>query len=482
MIARPFLAHLLLTSRARAAASVALASLMGVMTTGGGAAAAPPAGDAKTETKAPAPIASVPAEAKRLESAFAAVGERVAPSIVQVDVLSRDDDEGRFTRYMSKGDAPLAHAAGSGVIFTADGMILTNNHLIDDAVAIQIRLSDGRTFSAKLLGRDPGTDLAVLKIEATGLSPAKFSEAETRAGQWLVAIGSPFGTGVTLSAGILAAKGRSNGSLGIQAVEDFLQTDADITPSNSGGAVCDLEGRVLGIGSDVIGRGTGMGFAVPSALAKRVAEQLAKTGHVTRSWLGATFQDLTPDLAAAMKLDPRAGVLISSVADSGPAKKANLKAGDVIASVGGKPVRDPADAQREVLGHEVGQAVACEVLRDGQRYATQVTLAIRPEPALAPVPVQQQGVPQVGLGFNVRDLSREEASQRGLVSKPVPVVTVIAPGSPADRAGLKVGDVIVEADGTVDANTQQLQQASQDGQLLLRVRRRDMAFYAAVRK
>ncbi len=441
-----------------------------------------PAASAAPETKAPAGP-PVPAEARRLEAAFASAADRVSPSVVQVDVATRDEDEARFTRWLAaaqQSDSPLAHGAGSGVVLTADGSILTNNHLIADALSIHVRLSDGRVLPAKLVGRDPGTDLAVLKVEAQGLVPAKFSESDTtRAGQWVVAVGSPFGTGTTISSGVLSAKGRN--TLGY-AVEDYLQTDAAITASNSGGPVCDLEGRVLGIASDLVGRSSGIGFAIPSSVAKRVAEQLVKTGRVVRPWIGATLQELTADLAALMKLDPRAGVIITSVAEGGPAKKANLKAGDVIASVAGKPVRDPAELQREVLGRDVNQAIAFEVLRDGQRYSTQITLTARPEPALAPVPVQQQGVPQVGLGFNVRDLTTQEATQRGLAAKAMPVITVVAPGSSADRAGVKVGDEVVEADGVVEPSTQQLQQAAQDGQVLLRLRRRDMAFYAAVRK
>lgn len=446
----------------------------------------PAIASAAPETKAPEAKAPAgpppPPEARKLEAAFASVADRVAPSVVQVDVLARDEVDGRFTRWLSqKSDSPMAHAAGTGVVLTADGAILTNNHLIEDALAIQVRLSDGRLLSAKLIGRDPGTDLAVLKVDAQGLVPAKLMDSEgARAGQWVVAVGSPFGTGPTVSSGVVGAKGRN--AAGIYAVEDFLQTDASIHAGNTGGPVCDLEGRVLGIASVIIGRGSGIGFAVPSNVAKRVAAELVKTGRVSRPWIGATLQDLTPDLAAAMKLDPRAGVLISSVADGGPAKKANLKAGDVIAAVSGKPVKDPADLHREVLAREAGQNIECEVLREGKRYMTQVALSARPEPALAPVPAQQQGVPQVGLGFNVRDLTAQESSQRGLTAKVMPVVTVVTPGSSADRAGLKVGDVIVEADGTVEPSTQQLQQASQDGQLLLRLRRRDLSFYAAIRK
>lgn len=437
-----------------------------------------PAAFAAPEPKA---ATSAPPEAKKLEAAFAAVADRVAPSVVTVDVLTQGDGEGRFTRWIAhKAEAALAHGAGSGIVFSADGVILTNNHLIEDALSIQVRLSDGRLLPAKLLGRDPTTDLAALKIDAQGLSPAKLADTDAaRAGQWVVAVGAPFGSGTYLSSGVVGAKGK--GAVGVASVEDYLQTSLPASALTSGGAVCDLDGRVLGVASDAIGRGTGVGFAIPATLAKKIGAELAKGGRILRPTIGAGLQELTPDLAALMKLDPRAGVLISGVGE-GPARKANLKAGDVIASVDKKPVREPADLMREILAHEVGQTIVCEVIREGQRYSTQVTLGPRTDPPLTPVPAQQAGVPQVGLGFNVREISAQESSQRGLPAKPLPMVTVVSPGSSADRAGLRVGDVIVETDGVSDPNLAQLQQASQDGQLLLRVRRRDQSFYAAVRK
>jgi S1-C subfamily serine protease len=430
---------------------------------------------------APAPPSPSPPEIRRFETAFAGAADRVAPSLVQLDVTVREDVESRFTRFIGKqGDTPMAHATGSGLIMGADGTIVTNSHLIEDALAISVRLQDGRLLPARLVGRDPPTDLAVLKVEATGLPLAKFVETDPRAGQWVVAVGAPFGAGTTVSAGIVSAKGR--GGLGVNSLDDYLQVDAAISATNTGGPICDLEGRVLGISTLTLGRPGGVNLAIPSALAKRIVEQILKSGRVERAWLGASLQDLSPDLAAMLKVDPPAGVIISAVAENGPAKKANLKAGDVIAAVNNNRVRDPAELLREVYSRASGQAVTLEVLRDGKRYATQVTLSARPEPPLPPVPAQQQGVPQVGLGFNVRDLTAQEASARGLPPKAMPVITVVAPGSSADRAGMKVGDVIVEADGVIEGNTQALQQASQDGQVLLRLRRREVAFYAALKK
>ena len=174
---------------------------------------------------------------------------------------------------------------GSGVVFTPDGAILTNNHVVEEALTINVRLRDGRYLPARLVGRDPATDLAVVKVDATGLTPAKFADSDAaRVGEWVVAIGSPFGLGYTVTAGVLSAKGR--GGLGMNAIEDYLQTDASINPGNSGGPLCNLQGDVLGINTMIVGRGQGIGFAVPSNLAQRVAAQILKTGHVSRAWLG----------------------------------------------------------------------------------------------------------------------------------------------------------------------------------------------------
>jgi Do/DeqQ family serine protease len=435
----------------------------------------------------PAPLppqaAAAQAEAKKLSDGFVAVAERVGPSVVQIDITARDEKADQVLRFFGKnGDTPLARGTGSGVIFTSDGAILTNNHVIDHALTINVRLRDGRLLSAKLIGRDPATDLAVIKVDATGLPAAKFADSDAaRVGEWVVAIGSPFGLHYTVTTGVLSAKGR--GGLGMNQIEDYLQTDASINPGNSGGPLCDLNGNVLGINTMIVGRGAGIGFAVPSNLARRVAEQILKKGKVERAWIGVGIQDLTPELAHALKLaDARAGVLVNSVTDNGPAQKANIKPGDVIAAVAGKKVTDGRELVREIIAHEVGQTVALEIIRDGKRYGTSAVLAARPEQEVPLLPVQQQGVPQAGLGLSVRELTAQQAAQLGLPPKPVPVVTNVAPGSAADRAGLKVGDVIMEADGRQSPTAAQLSEAAKDGELLVRVRRHEGTFYAAMKK
>lgn len=440
------------------------------------------ASSALAAEKPPVTISGAVTEARKLSDAFVAVAEKVSPSVVQIETTARDDGADELSRLFGiPRHAPMAKGMGSGVLFTQDGAILTNNHVVAEAISIQVRLRDGRALPAKLMGRDPATDLAVIKVEGTGFAAASFANSDgARVGEWVVAIGSPFGLGYTVTAGVLSAKGR--GGLGQNAIEDYLQTDASINPGNSGGPLCDLDGKVLGINTMIIGRATGIGFAVPANMAKRVGDQILKTGSVQRPWVGVAVQDLTPELAQALKLEPRSGVLVSSVIDASPAFKANVRAGDVIASFGGKPIKEDFEFLREVNARSIGETVQLEIVRQGQRYAAQVTLGPRPE---SHSPTQHSSTPaQVqpqGLGFSVRDLSKEQAQAMNL-AKPVAMVTQVAPGSVAERAGLRPQDLIVEADGTSDPSAAQVQQAAADGILLLRLRRKDSFYYVALKR
>jgi Do/DeqQ family serine protease len=426
---------------------------------------------------------SPPVEARRLSDAFAAVAEKVSPSVVQIEVAVREQTQQvvRWYKNPSSGETPVQRGMGSGVIFNSDGAILTNNHVIEDALSITVRLRDGRILPARLVGRDPATDLAVVRVEAKNLVPVKFADSDSvRVGEWVVAIGSPFGLGYTVTTGVVSAKGR--GGVGVNAVEDYLQTDASINPGNSGGPLVNLDGQVLGINTMIVGRGQGIGFAVPSNLARRTADQLARGGRVQRAWIGVGIQDVTPEIAPELKIDPGAGTLVNSVASDGPGARAQLRAGDVVAAVDGRRVHDAQELIRELLAHDVGQAVSLEVIRAGKRYSTKVDLAARPEAPLSLVPAQQEPTQSQGLGLSVRDMPPEQSVQYGLPPRSFAVVSQVVPGSAGDRAGLRTGDVIIEADGTNEPTAAQVSQAGQDGHMLLRVRRRDAAFYAAVRR
>lgn len=441
--------------------------------------------------RAPAASAPVPtsaqvqastAEARRLSDGFVAVAERVSPSVVQIDITARDDKTDLLARFFGReaSEEPVARGTGSGVVFTPDGAILTNNHVVEAALSINVRLRDGRYLPATLVGRDPATDLAVVKIDASGLTPVRFADSEAaRVGEWVVAIGSPFGLGYTVTAGVLSAKGR--GGLGMNAIEDYLQTDASINPGNSGGPLCNLQGEVLGINTMIVGRGQGIGFAVPSNMAQRVADQILKTGRVSRGWIGVAVQDVTPELAAAMHLTAGSGALVNNVASEGPAYRSNVRPGDVIASVGGHPIHDSHELIRDTIAQEVGQPLQLEIIRSGQHYGANVTLAERPEAAVEPAPLQQQA-PRQGMGLVVRDLSPDQAAQMNLGAKRVPVLTQVTPGSAADRAGLRPGDVIVEANGVQDPPSTQVAELARSGALVLRVKRGDAFFYAALKR
>jgi Do/DeqQ family serine protease len=419
-----------------------------------------------------------------LSDGFVAVAERASPSVVQIDITARDAQADLLAHFFGRGgvaDEPTARGTGSGVVFTQDGAILTNNHVVEQALTINVRLRDGRYLPARLVGRDPATDLAVVKVDATGLTAAKFADSEAaRVGEWVVAIGSPFGLGYTVTAGVLSAKGR--GGLGMNAIEDYLQTDASINPGNSGGPLCDLQGDVIGINTMIVGRGQGIGFAVPSNMAQRVAEQILRTGHVTRGWVGASVQDVTPELAAGLQLNPGAGALVNNVAADGPAFRANVRPGDVIASVGGHPIHDGHDLVRETMAHEVGQPLTLEIVRGGKHYGASVTLAERPEPAVEPIPAQQAPSGRQGLGLVVRDLAPGQATQMNLPPKPTPILTQVVPGSAADRAGLRPGDVILEANGVAEPTSAQVADTARSGALVVRVKRGDAFFYAALKR
>ena len=291
----------------------------------------------------------------------------------------------------------LPAVTGSGVLFSPEGVILTNNHVIEGALTIAVHLRDGRVPSRAPPWPRLPTPISASSSRSKLPTCPPLTSPTRRPRGW--ASGSspsapPFGFSNTVTAGILSAKGRGN--LSENQIEDFLQTDASINQGNSGGPLCDLDGKVLGINAMILGTRTGsfgIGFAIPSNMARRVAEQITKTGHVARATVGVQAQDLTPDLATAFKLDVRAGALVDQVQTDSPAAKAGVKPGDVIASVGGHPVHDRVDLMREILSHDVGEQSVLEIIRAGKHYGATVTLAARHEEPVEPVPAQQRGRP-----------------------------------------------------------------------------------------
>jgi Do/DeqQ family serine protease len=417
---------------------------------------------------------------EQLSNGFADVASQTLPAVVsiRVDVESREPAMPRGFPFpfggRDRGGAPeIQHGTGSGVIVRADGVIVTNNHVVEDARRIMVHLRDGRVLPARVLGTDPATDLAAIKIDATGLPVARWGDSErARVGEWVLAIGAPFGLEATVTHGVISAKGRAG--LGQTSIEDYLQTDASINPGNSGGPLINLRGEVLGINTMILGRGTGVGFAVPSRLARQVTEQLAAGGSVSRGWIGLGLQDLTADLARNFNLPPGGGAIVSQLDPRGPSARAGLALGDVITSIDGRPVTSSNDVVQSVTGHRPNDAIALAVLRNGQARAVRVVAGARPEAGNERA-ARGRGAaaPRVegsrNLGIEVAPIPIQRARQLG-VDRGV-MVTVVEPGGAAERAGLRPGDVILQADQQPVGNSGDLVTATQDGHSALLVRR-----------
>jgi serine protease Do len=326
------------------------------------------------------------APAGEAPTSFSPIVKRVSPAVVSIDTLSvaQDQDpfgdEGPESLFAPPGAVPVRRGAGSGFIISADGYVVTNNHVVDGAQEMVVTLSDNRQFPAKLVGRDPPTDLAVLKIAAQGLPYVSFARsALPEVGDWVVAVGNPFGLGGTATAGIVSARGREIG----ESYVSFLQIDAPINAGNSGGPSFDLEGRVVGVNSAIYsptGGSVGIGFAIPADLAESVTAQLIRDGRVTRGYLGVGARDLTPALALRLGLSGRRGALVVAIAGGGPAD-GRLKPGDVVEAVGGKPVATAGAFTRSIAESAPGGEVALRVLRGGRPVDISVKLARRPDDA-----------------------------------------------------------------------------------------------------
>jgi serine protease Do len=395
---------------------------------------------------------------RALEDAFVSVADRVTPSVVNISVKpKRTAPEGEspereerfreffgpefFERFFRRRQPEETRATGSGVIVDPRGYILTNNHVVENAATVEVRLSDDRKFPGTIVGRDAKTDLAVLKIDvpAGSLPVAALGDSDKlRAGQWAIAIGNPFGLDRTVTIGHISATGRTH--VGVATYEAFIQTDASINPGNSGGPLLNIEGKVIGINTAIVSSGQGIGFSIPINMAREIMTQLIDKGRVVRGWLGIVIQELTPDLAEGFGVKQEGGVLVAEVMKDSPAEAAGLKPGDIVIEFDGAPVKDVGELQKRVAGVEPGRAAPLVVIRDKARTSLSVKMGEQPGDTAGPsAPAKEET-----LGLTVEPLTPEGSRQFKLTTHTGVVVTGVAPGSSGEQAGIRPGDAILE--------------------------------------
>jgi serine protease Do len=351
---------------------------------------------------------------------------------------------------------------GSGVIVSPDGYILTNNHVVEDATDVRVTLGDRRQLEAKVIGTDPKTDIAVLKVEGSGFSPITVGDSsKVQVGDYALAIGDPFGVGQTVTMGIVSATNRGN--LGIEDYEDFIQTDAPINPGNSGGALVNDRGELVGINTAILSHGSGgnegIGFAVPVNLARQVMDQILDHGHVNRAYLGIMVQDVTPGIAKAMNLKNMQGVLVGDVTPTGPAAKSGIQRGDVILELNGKTMADSRELRMAISMMNPDASVRLKVLRNAT--PTDMTVKLGELPTDKEVAKDEEGKSgEIFEGVNLENLDSQTARQLGLsAATSGVVVTDISPSSPQADSGLRRGDVIQEVNHQPVKNVAQLEEA-----------------------
>jgi len=359
-----------------------------------------------------------------------------------------------FKRFGEQGGRPApVTAKGSGFIIDSSGVIVTNNHVVDNGKDIKVTLLDGKTYPAKVLGTDPVADLAVLKIEAGhSLPTVQFGDSDkARVGDWVVAVGEPFGLGNTVTAGLIPARGRDIPSQQRSAYVHFLQIDAPINQGNSGGPTFNEEGQVIGINTAIYspsGGSVGIGFAIPSNIAKPIVAQLQKEGRVTRGWLGVQMQAITPDMEEALGLNSTNGVVVADVLADGPAAKAGLKSGDVIVGINDQPIKSSHDLALAVANTKPGSKADLKVLREGKPQTVAVTIEqLKRDNEAAVLGENGGGKGELGLGLATLD---QNARQQYDIPKGVSgvVVSSVRPDSPAEQTGIRPGDVVVRIDNT----------------------------------
>jgi len=442
--------------------------------------------------------ASAPRDiAHQLNDAYTAVYERVAPAVVVVDVekngrsgnsANPPDGFDFFFRSPREESEQPDQSEGSGFVIRQDGYIITNGHVIEGEDQINVKLKDGRTFHAKVIGSDERTDVAVIKVEASGLPTIDFANSDAvKVGQIVCAIGTPYKFAYTFTTGVVSAKGRNE--LLPDKYEDYIQTDAAINPGNSGGPLCDIDGKVIGVNTLIHGLNRGLGFAISSNLAKQISDQLIATGKIVRPWLGIVIESLGDQNRAEVFKGVDKGVVVRTIQADTPASRSDLRPADVITDVDGVQVGSARELQNEVLKKKVGEQLTLGVWRNGKKMSVSVRTEELPSnpnkigsiPA-SPVPSESAASE---FGVKVQDVTPELKQEFGLKSDVGVVVTEVAPNSPAALADIQSGDLITEVGRNPVSNTQSFQKAltEQKGKqnLLLLLDRKGIKTYSIVK-
>lgn len=428
--------------------------------------------------------------------------KRLTPSVVNISTTNttkfgmaphqspfgeRGDDpfEEFFNRFF--GELPQREfkrkGLGSGFILSDDGYIITNNHVVEKADDIKVILQDGESYKANIIGKDPKTDLALLKIEPKNkLNAVTLGRSNTlEIGDWVVAIGNPFGLGHTVTTGIVSAKGRS---LGLGAYDDFIQTDAAINPGNSGGPLFNLNGEVVGVNTAIIAGGQGIGFAIPVDMARNVVEQLQNKGKVVRGWLGVLVQQITPEIAESLNLSQSEGALVSDVTPGGPADKAGIKRGDVIVAFDGNRIEDMPDLPKTVATNEPGTKSKLTFIRNGKENTVHLTIGELPEEAAVSTNVKNNNVER-NLGLIVQEINPQIQRRFRLEESKGVIITDVNPGSIGYEAGLMAGDIILEINKqnieNLDAYRKSVDSLKEGQTALLLVQRASNTIYVALK-
>lgn len=426
---------------------------------------------------------------------FSDLAERVKPAVVNISTSKTYKGRGGFgapfggspfgddffDRFF--GDMPRREfkqrSLGSGFIISNDGYIFTNSHVVEQADKILVKTSDGKEYEAKVIGTDVNTDIALIKIKPDNSLPvAEIGDSDkVRVGEWVIAIGNPFGLNATVTAGIVSAKGRV---IGAGPYDNFIQTDASINPGNSGGPLFSMDAKVIGINTAIVAQGQGIGFAIPINMAKSILADLKTKGKVTRGWLGISVQDISDDIAKNLNHKNKNGALVSDVFKGDPADQAGIKVGDIITEINGKAVKDTHDLLLTIATLHVGQKINLKGIRDGKEISFQVTVAERKESVTAAAEKSGKG----RFGISAQDITPEIARQLGIAREGV-IVTDVESGSPADEVGIQPQDVIVQVNrvkvSSLKDFNREMAKATEKKSVTLLIKRGRSSFFVAMR-